>query len=55
MKKISVNISESFVRDTKRQENKSLEENFAETMLREIEIRRQKLKGIPKKPTTKKV
>jgi len=55
MKKITVNISESFVRVSRKQENKSLEENFADAMLREIKIRRRKLKGVPKKPTTKKV
>jgi len=54
MKKILINISESFVKTSKEQENKLLEENFASAILREVEIRRRKLKGKTLRPTTKK-
>jgi hypothetical protein len=53
--KIKVNLSESFVRETKDMENKLLEENFASAILREVELRRRKLKGKTLKPSAKKV
>jgi hypothetical protein len=55
MKKILINISESFVRKTEENRNKQLEENFASAILREVELRRRKLKGKTLKPSAKKV
>jgi hypothetical protein len=55
MKKILINISESFVKKTEDNRNKQLEENFASAILREVELRRRKLKGKTLKPSAKKV
>jgi hypothetical protein len=55
VKTIEINVSESFSTVKENQKKKSLEESFASAVLKEIEIRRRKLKGKSLKPTTKKV